>query len=115
MRMSEWPRMSRTSIRLAPDSTILVAASWRRSCLLKSVMPARFMSVRKLRRSHLYGFPVRGLKNRYSVFFFFGSSNETGNYFVSNFIQRNLAGFFTFRFSEKDSPFLEINLLDLQV
>src|SRR5215510_14356947 len=47
--------------------------------------------------------------------FFFGSGDETGNHFVSNFIQRNPAGFPPLGFGEQDGPFLKIDLPDLQV
>src|SRR5262245_21093138 len=47
--------------------------------------------------------------------FLFGPGDETGNRFVSNFIQRNPAGFPTFGFVEVDGPFLKVDLLDLQV
>src|SRR5215475_8261008 len=55
------------------------------------------------------------IKEQIFRLFFFGFGDKTGDDFVSNFIQRNSAGFSNFRFSENDGPFLEINLLDLQV
>jgi|SRR5262245_19691955 len=46
---------------------------------------------------------------------FFGPGDETGDRFVSNFIQRNPAGFPPLGFGEQDGPFLKIDLPDLQV
>src|SRR5882672_779010 len=56
-----------------------------------------------------------GIEEQILRLLFFSSGNETGNHFVSDFIQRNPAGLASLRFCEKYGPFLKVNLLDLHV
>src|SRR5215475_3283997 len=56
-----------------------------------------------------------GIKEQIFRLFFSGSGNEAGNYFVSNLIQRNPAGFSTFSFCEKDGPLLKVDLIRARI
>src|SRR5262245_17512795 len=58
--------------------------------------------------------PGPGIEEQIICPFCFSSGNETGDSFVSNFIQRNTARFSTLGSGEEDGARLEIDLIDLQ-